>query len=71
MARRIDLTAQTWHALDALSYETGRPVSDLADEAFADLFTKHRRPRSLREALRDSARRHAFTDNGVGVFKRG
>ena len=52
MTRRIELTAQTWHALDVLSWETERPVSDLAEEAFTDLFSKHRRPRSLREALR-------------------
>lgn len=55
MTRRIDLTAQTWHALEALTLETGRPANDLAEEAFCDLFEKHRRPRSLREALREAA----------------
>ena len=56
MTRRIGLTAQTWHALEALTWETQRPVNDLAEEAFRDLFEKHRRPRSLREALREAAR---------------
>ena len=55
MTRRIDLTAQTWHALETLAWETQRPVNDLAEEAFADLFKKRRRPSSLREALRDAA----------------
>jgi hypothetical protein len=52
MARRIELSAQTWHALDDLSQETGRHLNDLAEEAFADLIKKRRRPRSLRDALR-------------------
>ncbi len=56
MARRIELSAQTWHALDALSWETDRSLNELAEEAFADLLKKHRRPRSLREALRELAR---------------
>jgi hypothetical protein len=56
MARRIELSAQTWHALDVLSWETERPLNDLAEEAFSDLFKKHRRPRSLREALREALR---------------
>jgi hypothetical protein len=56
MTRRIELTAQTWHALDSLSWERERPLNELAEEAFTDLFKKHRRPRSLREALRELAR---------------
>ena len=62
MARRIDLTAQTWRALDTLSWETERPINDLAEEAFADLFKKHHRPRSLREALREAERPSRFGD---------
>ena len=60
MARRIELSSQTWHALDALSWEMERPLNDLAEEAFSDLLKKHYppryRPRSLREALREFAR---------------
>jgi hypothetical protein len=60
MARRIELSSQTWHALDALSWEMERPLNDLAEEAFSDLLKKHHpprfRPRSLREALREFAR---------------
>jgi hypothetical protein len=65
MTRRIELTAQTWHALDVLSWETERPVSDLAEEAFADLFSKHRRPRSLREALRALGRAASSASNDM------
>jgi len=68
MTRRIDLTAQTWHALETLAWETQRPVNDLAEEAFSDLVKKHRRPRS-REALRDAARPHPFRD-GSSLHKR-
>jgi hypothetical protein len=51
MTRRIGLTAETWHALDDLQYQTGQPLNELAEEAFADLIKKRRQPRSLREAL--------------------
>lgn len=71
MARRIELTAQTWHALDALSRATGRPLHDLAEEAFSDLLAKRRGPRSLREALREAARRHPFSDDGTRTRKTG
>jgi hypothetical protein len=70
MTRRIDLTAQTWHALETLAWETQRPVNDLAEEAFSDLFKKRRRPRSLREALRDAARPHPFHDGAPMPRKR-
>ena len=54
MTRRIELKAETWHALDKLQYETGRPLHDLAEEAFADLLRKRGPPRSLRAALREA-----------------
>jgi hypothetical protein len=58
MARRIELTPETWHALDELHYETGLSLHELAEEAFADPLKKRRQPRSLIEALRDVAQRH-------------
>ncbi len=70
MARRIELSAETWHALEALAWETRRPVNDLAEEALADFFRKHRRPRSLREALADLARSRPFSDEAVSRRKR-
>jgi len=62
VGRRIELRPETWHALDELSRDTGRSVHSLADEAVGDLLRKHRRPRSLLEALRESARQHPAND---------
>ncbi len=69
MTRRIELSAETWHALDTLSWETKRRIDDLAEEAFSDLFKKYRRPRSLREALRVNDRRQPFSDDDRSVRK--
>jgi hypothetical protein len=54
--RRIAFRSATWHALACLALESGRDVHQLAEEAFADLLKKHRRPATLREALRESVR---------------
>ena len=70
MARRIDLTLQTWHALDTLSWETERPLNELAEEAFSDLLKKHHRPRSLREALREATEPHSLSDGRSDLRKR-
>lgn len=40
-----------------------RSFQELADEAFADLLVKHKRPASLKDALRESARRIGANDN--------
>jgi hypothetical protein len=37
-------------------------VQELADEAFRDLFKKHRRPTTLKDMLRESARSHPAND---------
>jgi hypothetical protein len=62
VARRIALRPETWHAFDDLSRDTGRSPDSLAEEALRDLLKKHRRPRSLLEALRESARQHPAND---------
>lgn len=54
--------AKTWRALEELARDEHRSLASLAEEAFADLLKKHRRPRSLLEALRESARRHPAND---------
>jgi len=51
-------------ALDALSRERGVDLDALADEAFRDLLKRHRRPASLKEALRESARTVPANDPG-------
>jgi len=63
VGRRIEARPETWRALDELSGDTDRSVHSLAEEAFRDLLKKHRRPRSLLEALRESARQHPANDH--------
>jgi hypothetical protein len=59
----IEFAPEIWLALDPLAKDTGRDVQDLAEEAFADLLGKYRRPASLKEALRESARRLPANDD--------
>lgn len=60
--RRLTASAATWHALEELAHDLGTPLHAIVDEAFGDLLRKHRRPRSLREALRESARQYPAND---------
>ena len=62
--RRIEFDAETWHVLHKLSLDNMRSLLDLADEAFRDLLKKHRRPTTLKEMLRESARSHPANDHG-------
>jgi hypothetical protein len=59
----IEFAPEIWLALDLLAKDTGRSVQDLADEAFADLLGKYHRPASLKDALRESARRLPANDD--------
>jgi len=59
----IEFAPEIWLALDLLAKDTGRSVQELADEAFADLLAKYHRPVSLKEALRESARRLPANDD--------
>jgi hypothetical protein len=61
--RRIEFDAASWHALNQLSLDTGKRLQDLANEAFGDLLIKHRRPISLRDALRESIRMQPANDH--------
>ena len=62
--RRIEFDGETWHALHQLSLNSMKSVQELADEAFRDLLKKHRRPTTLKEMLRQSARSHPANDHG-------
>jgi hypothetical protein len=68
--RRIEFDGETWHAVHKLSLDTMKSLQELAEEAFRDLLKKHRRPTTLKEMLRDSARSHPANDHGP-VRKRG
>ena len=45
----IEFPPEIWLALDLLAKDLGTSVQALADEAFADLLRKHRRPTSLKD----------------------
>jgi phosphoribosyl-ATP pyrophosphohydrolase len=59
----IEFAPEIWLALDLLAKDTGRSIQELADEAFGDLLAKYHRPTSLKEALRESARRLPANDD--------
>jgi hypothetical protein len=59
----IEFAPEIWLALDLLARDSGRDIQDLAEEAFADLLGKYHRPASLKEALRESARRLPANDD--------
>ena len=59
----IGFEADTLQALDLLSRDSGRTLQELADEAFADLLAKRHRPRTLKEALKQSSRREPANEN--------
>lgn len=59
----IEFAPELWLALDLLAKDTDRDIQDLAEEAFADLLGKYHRPASLKEALRESARRLPANDD--------
>jgi hypothetical protein len=58
----IEFDVETFEALRSLSRDSMKSLQELADEAFADLLRKHRRPVTLKEALRESARRIPAND---------
>ena len=63
VGKRVAFDAATWAALDLYARDSVRSFQELADEAFADLLVKHKRPASLKDALRESARRIGANDN--------
>jgi hypothetical protein len=54
--KRIQFDDATWHALDLLAKDSMKDFQELAEEAFADLLKKHRRPVGVQAALRQSLR---------------
>lgn len=59
----IGFDAETLQALDLLSRDSGKSIQELAGEAFADLLAKHRRPRTLKDALKQSSRSEPANEN--------
>ena len=65
MRKRIEFDPETWQALHFLGRDSMKTLQELADEAFRDLLRKHCRPVSLKEALRESTRRHPANDDSI------
>jgi hypothetical protein len=64
MARKlIGFDPETLRALELLSRDRGKGLQQLADEAFSDLLSKHKRPRTMMEALKQSTQRGPANDN--------
>ncbi|HZT48662.1 MAG TPA: hypothetical protein VFA64_11860 [Hyphomicrobiaceae bacterium] len=58
----LEFDAETWHALQLLCRDSMKSLQELSEEAFADLLKKHGRPVTLKQALRESARRQPAND---------
>jgi hypothetical protein len=54
--KRVQFDDETWHAVNLLGRDSMKDFQELADEAFADLLKKHRRPVGVRLALKQSVR---------------
>lgn len=63
VGKRVAFDMATWAALDLYARDSMKSFQELADEAFADLLTKHKRPTTLKDALRESTRRIGANDN--------
>jgi hypothetical protein len=63
IGKRIAFDHATFAALDLYARDSMKSFQELADEAFADLLVKHKRPVDLREALRQSTRTTGANDN--------
>jgi hypothetical protein len=61
----VEFDDETWHALHLLSRDSMKSLQELADEAFTDLLTKHHRPVTLKQALKESLRRKPANDPGA------
>jgi hypothetical protein len=63
IGKRVTFDPATWVALDLYARDSMKSFQELADEAFADLLTKHERPIDLKDALKRSARKVGANDN--------
>ena len=52
--KRVQFDDETWTALQMLARDSMKDFQDLAEEAFADLLKKHRRPVTTKEMFAES-----------------
>jgi hypothetical protein len=53
--KRIQIDPETWSSLDLLGKDRRMTFQELFQEGMSDLLKKYRRPRNLKEQLRQSA----------------
>jgi hypothetical protein len=63
IGKRVTFDPATWAAVDLYARDSMKTFQELADEAFADLLAKHKRPTDLKDALRRSTRAISANDN--------
>lgn len=66
----FSLDPRVLQALTFFARDKGVSLDDLADEAFRDLLRKHKRPATLKDALRESARGVPANDPEPSLQKR-
>ena len=54
VGKRVQIDDETWSMINLIRRERRRSFQQLADEAFADLLTKHGRPIDVKDQLRAS-----------------
>jgi hypothetical protein len=59
----IEFRPEIWQALVLLARDSGKSLEALVEEALTDLLRRYSRPLSLKEALRESARRLPANDD--------
>ncbi len=64
MKKLIEFDDATMTALKLLASDSMSSFQELAEEAFADLLKKHGRPTNLKDALKQSLRKHPANDHG-------
>ena len=56
VGKSVQFDDETWEAIEATIRDSGSSFQELADEAFADLLKKRKRPVGLMESLKESVR---------------
>ncbi len=54
--KRVQFDDETWEAIEATMRDSGSGFQELAEEAFADLLKKRKRPVGLMASLKESVR---------------
>jgi hypothetical protein len=67
--KQFNVEERLLQALDFYARDAKVSLDDAADEAFRDLLKKHKRPLSLKDALKESARVLPANDPGSGQPK--